>query len=266
MLVTRARGGFEVRAERSVNAADRMDRRRACLGLVEHLRALEAGAPVPATLPAPSPAPAEAAVDPAAAPTAAPAAVEATAPPPLGAPGTTPPPAPPGRRALGAATVLTLGSAPGEPTSHVAFLAHQELSPRWEAWGRVLWPLLGAQLQSRDTHVRMWTFGAAAGFQFLLGAPGARVRPHLGAAVGVRLILGDWTYLEGLQSHVTLTPAVAASGMGGLRWAVHRGVTLLAQLELSQSRALPGDPLSPIEAAVANARAGLASVGVLFVY
>jgi hypothetical protein len=236
-----------LRADLAVDRTDPHARRRACLAVVEYLRF---GAP------AEGPPPARAA--PAPAPPVAPladAAVELDA---LGPP----------RRSwgLGAATTLNVDSGIGEPTSHAQLMAQVPLSERWAITLTGLWPLLGAQFQTEDQYVRMWTLGAAGGVRLALPRPLARVRPFVGLELGARFVLAEAESVETLQSRVTVTSGLSAGASAGLLIQLRPRVHLLLEGRVERLARLPLGARRRYEAQAASGRAAHAALGVLFEY
>jgi hypothetical protein len=250
LVFARAPGGLVQRYDLPVAAGDRVARRRACLLVVEHLRSLTAAADLrEPVLSEPGPPPAHTT---AGAPAAAVAAAAAN-----------PRERPPRPWALGAASTINFDAAVGAPTSHVLLLAATPLGDRWHGWARADWPVLGAQLPSEGAHVRLWTFGAAAGAHLHLRSRAARLRPYVGGAAGTRLVLSDTHRLEG-RTDVALTPAASLGAQIGLRYGLAPGADVFCHVELADAVALWASGRASYDRAVAGARAAHAAIGVLF--
>jgi len=224
----------QVVATLPVDRDDDLARRRTWLAVVEQLR-----------LPAPVPLP--------------PAALAATS-------RTARAEARPAAFALGAATALELGGGAGQPTGHLQLSWLVPIGSGRAIAARALWPLVGAQLQTADSFVRMWTFGAAAGVQQLLDSPSGRLRPFLGATVGSRLLLADLNDLQGPSSRTRFTPTVAVAGQLGLRLQLRSHVDLFAETELGYAWMVASGDRTPVERTAAAARSLQVALGVLFGY
>jgi len=304
-VYTRQPGGdtVDVRLVLSVDPADRMARRHACLSVVEFLHALTEsdlggpsevapGGPVPATTarsssrtPARSGSP-----PPSRTPGKAPAkntaeATDAARPPPPAGPGATPtgpatatPPAlttalVPGGAALparnggwqlGVATTFDLETGSGEPTSHLQFLARVPLGRHVFLAGRILWPLLAAQYRTSDSDIRSWTFGTGFSLQYAF-APSARLRPYLGLGIGARFGLTEATPLAAAQSDQSLNVSGAFGIEVGVRYAVRPLLEVFFQIEAARNWLIP--PPGKDDRArdsAANGEVARASIGITF--
>jgi hypothetical protein len=215
-----------------VDPSDRLARRRACLAVVELLR-LEAAKPAP--------------------PPAAPIVLVDSPPPPHGH-----------SWALGAATTVNVDSVVRQPTGNLQLLGQVALGPRLSVSIRGLWPLLGSDVTTPDLHVRMWTFGAAAGVKYSAGGS-AKLRPYVGATAGGRWLLADTSWREARQSRVVLTPSAVLAAQIGACYPVATLAQLFLELEAAQDWRLAG-ARATFEDDAANAYSFHASVGVLFDY
>jgi hypothetical protein len=233
-------------------SADRPARRRICLAVVERLRQLQAHGRTPMA------APAVARATPDAASRAA-AVLTGPAPPAM--------PAPEPRRLwfFGVTSDLNVLSARGTPTAHVALTAERALVGPLSLTARAAWPVLGAQFLDEGRSVRTWTFAGQLGTELGLRDKTARLRPIIGAAVGLRTALTDTDEAELRTSRVVLTPALAFAASAGLRWRLFPRVDLLFETELSAGLLLFVDR-RPYESAAARERMLRISLGVLFEY
>ena len=261
----------DVRLVLSVDPADRMARRHACLSVVEFLHALSesdlaatAEGSRPATprvsARAGAPAPVPGSSGPATSPPAATVQATSAAPP----PGTvTPLPRASGWQ-LGVGTTFDLETGAGEPTSHLQFLGRFPLGQHLSLCGRVLWPLLAAQYRTRDSDIRSWTFGTSASLQYAL-APGHRLRPYFGLALGARLGLSENTPLSAPQSGQSLSVSGTFGIEVGVRYSIRPLLEVFFQLEAARSWLIPppdaGDHLSDD---AANGEAARAAIGITF--
>ena len=243
----------------TVEPDNRLARRRACLTVVEYARVLgeEPDAATPAASePAPQPAtaqPARRATDP-----AEPALPPSAAGPDLGA------------RAwsLGVATTLDLNAAVGEPTGHlqVIWFFPSRYEERLVFRIRALWPLVGAQFQTSNAYVRMWTFGAAAGVQYFLVGPTSRMRPFIGAGAGARLAVLEATSIDSMGGHTSFTPSINVAALAGLSYVVSTHFRLFLEFEGARDRLPPFLSRSGLQADAANSYSFYASLGVTFEY
>jgi hypothetical protein len=271
-VYTRPAGGstVDIRLVLSVDPADRMARRHACLSVVEFLHALgEADQSVPSEGDQTSGA------RPVAAPPGTARGRARVAPPsPANAPGpvlAAPPPAAVtpsehvgGGWQLGVATTIDFETGAGEPTSHLQFLARHPLSRHVLLCGRMLWPLLATQYRTGNADIRSWTFGAGAGLQYAF-APGARLRPYLGLALGARFGLAETTPLAAAQSDQSLNVSGTFGIEVGVRYAVRPLLEVFFQIEAARNWLIPPprkDDTNGEEAA--NGEAARASIGITF--
>jgi hypothetical protein len=244
-----AAGAPRLRADLTIDRADPHARRRACLAVVEYLRVEE---PPPAMVAAAAaPAPRLVSALPAAA-----AMAELIA-----------EPGPPGRPwGMGAATTVNADSGIGEPTSHVQLMAQFPLDPRWSITITGLWPLLGAQFQTVQQLVRMWTMGLSGGLRLALPSPLLGVRPFVGLALGARFVLADSEWIETRQSRVVITPSATAGGSAGFLVELRPLIHLLFECSAAWMARLPIGTPTGYEAAAARGRAAHLAAGVLFEY
>jgi hypothetical protein len=258
-------------ADLAVHGTDPHARRRACLAVVEYLRFGASGAPgqvraasASASSSAsdsaeslPSPAQATAPFDPAPTDLLLAAALAAGG---QAAPGP--------RRPWGmsAATTVNFDSGMGEPTSHAQLTAQLPVGERWAITVAGLWPVLGAQFQTPEQVVRMWTMGAAAGLRWALPRPLPRVQPFLGAALGARFVLSDAESIETRQARVVFTTSATAGGSAGLLVQLRPLVHLLLEGNVAWMGMLPQGSRTRWETAAARGRAAHAALGVLFEY
>ena len=229
----------------TVEPNDCLARRRACLTVVEYARALgeepEAATPTASEPPSQPPAaqPARRATDP-----AEPALPPSAAGPDLGA------------RAwsLGVATTLDLNAAVGEPTGHlqVIWFFPSRYEERLVFRIRALWPLVGAQFQTSDAYVRMWTFGAAAGVQYFLVGPTSRFRPFIGAGAGARVAILEATSIDSMGGHTTFTPSINVAALTGLSYVVSTRFRLFLEFEGARDHLPPFLSRSGLQADAAN--------------
>jgi hypothetical protein len=281
----------DVRLVLSVDPADRMARRHACLSAVELLHALGAtegvlgtspedlsvsrprgsgpiGGPAPSTPVSPSSAriPAEPLPR---GPTAASGG---------GAPGASPPPSsptslePPSDLAasasdmgwqLGAAATFGVETRGGGPTSHLQFVGRIPATPHLALGARVLWPLLAISSPNNGGEVRAWSFGAALTFEYTV-APRRRLKPYVGLGAGGRLGIIEVTSTTVAQSDQFFP----VSGTLGIEAGVRYSLAPLVQVffELSAARAWLIVPHRDDDLArrAADGESARASVGVLF--
>ena len=281
-VYTRPSGGktVDVRLVLSVDPADRMARRHACLSVVEFLHALSESDPgassgevAPTSPGATTATTAVAAANgkPAKPEAAGPSAGTTSASPPVNAPALagTSLAAPPatlrtGGWQLGVATTFDLETGAGEPTSHLQFLARFPLGRHVFLAGRILWPLLAAQHRTADNDVRSWTFGTGVSLQYAF-APGARVRPYLGLGIGARFALAETTPLAAAQSDQSLNTSGTFGIELGVRYAVRPLMEVFLQVEAARNWLIPppdaGDTTTENGA---NGEVARASIGITF--
>jgi hypothetical protein len=259
LILGRAPGqrALVVRTVMSFDPADELDGRRVRLAVVELLRAQRQTGHADRADPAPEPAPPTdqiASAPPAAAPPAA-----ATSP----VDGERPPlrPLP---WSLAAYTAINFDAAAGEPTGHLQLVGETPLGRLLAVSLRAYWPLVGAQLELPDRHVRLWTMGAAGGLRLRGPRLGGRLEPFLGTSLGMRFVLADSDHLEPRQSRVTLTPGLSAGLFAGARFQVVPLVHVVLELGGEWSRAL-GDH-EPFERDAAGAATKRVALGVVFEY
>ena len=272
-VYTRPLGAHEVdvRLVLSVDPADRMARRHACLSVVEFLHALSESDPGAAAEGGRPSAPRGAARAGSAAPGPASGGVAASPPPTTVQatggvpPAGTPPPLPRASNwQLGVGTTFDLETGAGEPTSHLQFLARFPLGQHLSLCGRILWPLLAAQYRTGDSDIRSWTFVTSASLQYAL-APSHRLRPYFGLALGARLGLAENTPLSAPQSGQSLSISGTFGIEVGVRYSIRPLLEVFFQLEAARSWLIPppdkGDV--PIDNA-GDGEAARASIGITF--
>jgi len=269
-VYTRPPGGntVDVRLALSVDPADRMARRHACLSVVEFLHALsesDAGAssdasqtaPPTATAPSRPVAAPPGASGPTKGPGAPPAPTSASTPINL-----SPPPLRAGSWQLGVATTFDLETGAGEPTSHLQFLARFPVGRHVFLAGRILWPLLAAQYRTSDNDLRSWTFGTGVSLQYAFAA-GARWRPYLGLGIGARFALAEATPIAASQSDQSLNVSGTFGIELGLRYAVRPLMEVFVQIEAARNWLIP-PPSDMTTDNGANGEAARASIGITF--
>ena len=279
-------GRVEVRLELTFDPNDRPARRRACLAVVEGLRALsETGPPPPPReAPAPTPQPAratatESGVVPAVvsgprrgsvAMAAPPVATATRAQPPAPAPAVLDLPLAPPREpwVLGVATTLDLDRTLGAPMGHLAFIWFIPVSARVAVRAQAMWPFMGSVLGPNATDVRIWTFGAAVGMQYAFAPARARLRPFAGLAGGSQLLLTDTSgaVAEADKPHAPFVPSADLRVYSGVRVAILPRVQLLAEIEATRDWLLQGSREPDYRNSVANTLAFHTSLGALFEY
>ena len=282
-------GRVEVRLELSFDPNDRPARRRACLAVVEGLRALsETGPPPPQTeAPTATPLPEHvrapaAGVVAASASVPAPRAIAMASPPAATTTRTQPPapvpaPAPPGLPmaaparepwVLGVATMLDLDRTLGAPMGHLAFISFIPVSARLDVRAQATWPFMGSVLGPDATDVRIWTFGAAVGMQYAFARAPARWRPFAGLAGGTQLLLTDTSgaVAEADKPHAPFVPSADLRAYTGVRVAILPWVQLLVEIEATRDWLLQGSHEPDYRNSVANTLAFHSSLGALFEY
>jgi hypothetical protein len=258
-------GRVEVRFELRFDPNDRPARRRACLAVVEGLRALSDMPPSsvgpandnassavvvrggPATL-----------VDRAAISPAPPQEVVAGAPVVFIAP----------REpwVMGVATMLDVDRGLGTPTGHLEFMWFIPVGARFAFRLQTLWPLVGSALRAGAGDVRIWTFGAAVGMDYVFAPAQARWRPFAGLAIGSQLLLTDTAgAAEVDKSRALFVPSANLRLQTGVRFAIATRLQLLGELEATRDWLLQSR-LSDYRDSAANALAFHMSLGVLFEY
>jgi hypothetical protein len=273
-------GRVEVRLELSFDPNDRPARRRACLAVVEGLRALSETSPPPPPASAPV-RPTEGTVVPAAEHVSAPPGPIAMAspPPPAATARAQPsPPAPPvpvlpaalprEPWVLGVATMLDLDRTLGAPMGHVAFIWFIPVSARVAVRAQGMWPLMGSVLGPNATDVRIWTFGAAVGMQYAFAPARARVRPFAGLAAGSQVLLTDTSGVvaEADKPHAPFLPSADLRAYTGVRVAILPRVQLLVEIEATRDWLLQGTSAPDYRNSIANSLAFHSSLGALFEY
>lgn len=291
------RDTVEVRLVLSVDPADRMARRHACLSTVELLHALsgsetDLGPSVadigashaegtgtrnePRAGSASGPARAGTAPGPATAtgearPVTTPAAsTSGTASRGSSAPGVTspappePPPIPPELAwQLGAAATFGVETNGGGPTSHLQLLGRIPATPHLALGARVLWPLLATQSRSGDSEVRAWSFGAAASLQYTL-APRRRLQPFFGLGVGVRLGITEITSTAQIQNNQVFPISGTLGFEAGVRYSLTQLVQVFFELNAARAWLVLPRHIDEVGRAAADGESARASVGVLF--
>jgi len=270
-------GRVEVRLELSFDPNDRPARRRACLAVVEGLRALSETSPPP---PAPETTRVpEAGVVPAAEHVPAPVPIAMASPPPATTARAQPPPPAPvvpvlpaalprEPWVLGVATTLDLDRTLGAPMGHLAFIWFIPVSARVAVRAQAMWPFMGSVLGPNATDVRIWTFGAAVGMQYAFAPARARWRPFAGLAGGSQLLLTDTSgaVAEADKPHAPFVPSAELRAFAGVRVAILPRVHLLAEIEATRDWLLHGSSTPDYRNSIANTLAFHASVGALFEY
>jgi hypothetical protein len=166
--------------------------------------------------------------------------------------------------AMGVASTLGFDSTPREPMAHVQFAWWLWLSPGWALRLNMLWPLLGAHMDTDEGRVRMWTFGGSVGLQADLREAPARLRPFVSGAIGTRLILTDPD--DPGQGGTSFTPGVDLGVRAGIRYLLAPRVQPFIELETAKGMILNGADKASYQRAAANAVTFYASVGALFEY
>jgi len=274
-------GRVEVRLELSFDPNDRPARRRACLAVVEGLRALsETSPPPPATttalapeggvVPAVEHVPAPGPIAMASPPPAAATASRAPAPAPVPAPLVPVLPAMPPREpwVLGVATMLDLDRSLGAPMGHLEFIWFIPVSPRVAVRAQTMWPFMGSVLGPNATDVRIWTFGGAVGMQYAFAPAQARWRPYAGLSAGSQFLLTDTSgaVAEADKPHAPFLPSADLRAYTGLRLTILPRVQLLAEIEATRDWVLHGSSSPDYRNSVANTLAFHSSLGALFEY
>ena len=293
-VYTRAPGGdaVDARLVLSVDPADRMARRHACLSIVEFLHALsESDQGGPSEGGQASPGQTNAATARATSRTSAKTGARtytqttaAAKSPGASAPAGTPGPAavtavpatalaPPGATLvgprnsgwqLGVATTFDVETGSGEPTSHLQFLARFPLGRHVFLAGRILWPLLAAQYRTFEADVRSWTFGTGFSLQYAF-APAARLRPYLGLGAGARFGLTETTPLAAAQSDQGLNVSGAFGIEVGVRYAIRPLLEVFFQLEAARNWLIPPPDKGDVgRDSAANGEVARASIGITF--
>ncbi len=165
---------------------------------------------------------------------------------------------------LGVGATLGLQASPGGPTSHLQFLWYLPLEWRLAICVRALWPILAGQFRTDGNDVRVWTFGAALGMQYLMKIAPGRVRPFVGAALGARAALTETTPAAALQSRETFTPSLTLGADAGLRYTLSPLVSLFLEIGVVHGWLVPGVHRAPYEERAANSDSIHASFGVVF--
>jgi hypothetical protein len=285
-VYTRPPGGdtVDARLVLSVDPADRMARRHACLSIVEFLHALgetdlgttsDTTAPASPTAQATKTAKTTATVQPTAVSRpASSGATGATQPGPATgsaapittaiAPAGAALPARNGGWQLGVATSFDVETGSGEPTSHLQFLARFPLGRHVFLAGRILWPLLAAQYRTSANDIRSWTFGTGFSLQYAF-APGARMRPYLGLGIGARFGLTETTPLAAVQSDQSLKVSGTFGIEVGVRYAVRPMLEVFFQLEAARNWLIPPPDENDLgRDNAANGEVARASIGITF--
>jgi len=164
---------------------------------------------------------------------------------------------------LGAAATFGVERGGGGPTSHLQFVGRIPATRSLALGARVLWPLLATVSRNNEADVRAWSFGAALTFEYTL-APRRRLQPYIGLGVGGRLGIIEITSTNATQSN-QLFPV---SGTLGIETGVRYSLAPLVQVffELSAARAWLIVPRRDDDLARggADGESARASVGVLF--
>jgi hypothetical protein len=273
-------GRVEVRLELSFDPNDRPARRRACLAVVEGLRAFSETSPPPPA-PAPTRAP-EAGVVPAVEHLPAPRPIAMASPPVATTTRVQPPPPAPAPVVpvlpaalprepwvLGVATMLDLDRTLGAPMGHLAFIWFIPVSARVAVRAQALWPFMGSVLGPSATDVRIWTFGAAVGMQYAFAPARARWRPFAGLAGGSQVLLTDTSgasVAEADKPHAPFVPSADLRAYTGVRVTILPRVQLLVEIEATRDWLLNGSSAPDYRNSVANTLAFHSSLGALFEY
>lgn len=261
----------EIRFELRFDPTDRPARRRACLAVVEELRALAEPAPPPSsTGPEKSPEEEEPAASTASDPTPAARPAPPAAPAVLGI---APPPSlersgPDEPWVMGAASTLDLDRRLGAAMVHLQFTWLIPVGERLAFRAQAMWPLKGTDLRLGTSDARTWTFGAAVGLQYLFAPEQARWRPFAGIAAGSQFLLTD-TPLNAADvdpGRALLVPSANVRLQSGVRLVLTSRVQLLAELEATRDWLLQPSRLADYRESAANALALHISFGVLFEY
>ena len=239
-------GRVEVRFELRFDPNDRPARRRACLAVVEGLRALNETTPLPpaagetgaAASGTPAPSGVGAATVVAMAQSSAPANPTATARAQWADTGAAPADlfaVPHEPWSLGVATMLDVDRALGAPMGHLQFMWFIPVSARVAFRAQAMWPLMGTALAPGATDVRIWTFGAAVGLQYAFAPKEARLRPFAGIAAGSQLLLTDTSGSTDVdKSRAPFVPSANLRLCSGIRVALIPRVQLLVELEATR--------------------------------
>lgn len=263
-------GAVDARLILSVDPADRMARRHACLSVVEFLHALSESEPAAPVEPGrsspgrPQPPSRDVGSDnqsPGQPPRAG-AAPDAAA---VSGRSTFMPMATPREAAwqMGVGTTFDIETGPGEPTSHLQFLARVPFGPHIAICARVLWPLLAAQFRNDGNDVRAWTFDGNVSLQYSF-VSNHRLRPFLGLAIGTRVGLSETTPLTASQSGQAFTTSGTFGIEAGVRYPLGAVLQMFFQVEATRNWLLPPDGDAGYESAAANGETARAAVGILF--
>lgn len=167
---------------------------------------------------------------------------------------------------MGVGTTLDLSSSGGQPSGHLQFMWYFPFGPRVSLRARVAWPVVGANFETANSDIRMWTFGAAVGLQYAFTEPPQRWRPFVGLALGNLIALSETTTNLTAQSRTGVTPSVVLGLEGGVRYVLSGRMQLLGELELTRGWLGPTASEDSPEDERASAMALHASLGVLFEY
>jgi hypothetical protein len=248
----------DLRFELRFDPKDRPARRRACLAVVEELRAL--GEPQP--------------------PSTAPERSEPRAPPEAGALGSNAP-APrevlsatssdvrsaPRPRMMGAATMLDVDRRFGAPMVHAQFTGLTPIGERLAFRVQAMWPLTGTDLRLGSDDARVWTFGVAMGLQYALARGDATWRPFAGIGTGSQILLTDTPVSAAADAgRAPFVPSANLRVDAGLRLTLTQRVQLFADLEVTRDWLLQSSRVTDYGNSAANAVALHTSLGVLFDY
>jgi len=255
---------IDARLVLSVDPGDRMARRHACLSIVEFLHALRETEPAVAA--EPGRAGPVATFAPASGRVTARTAAASTA---TAAAGPSPPvdatqaPREATSWQVGVGTTFDIETGPGEPTSHLQFLARVPVGSHVAICVRGLWPLLAAQFRDNGNDVRAWTFVGGLSLQYSFPS-GHRLWPFLGLSLGARLGLSETTPLTASQSGQSFTTSGTFGIEVGVRYPLGTNLQMFFQVEAARNWLLPPDSDAGYESAAANGETARAAIGILF--
>jgi hypothetical protein len=167
---------------------------------------------------------------------------------------------------MGVGTTLDLSSSGGQPGGHLQFMWYFPFGPRVSLRARVAWPVVGANFETAESDIRMWTFGAAVGLQYAFSEPPQRWRPFVGLALGNLMALSETTAKFTAQTRTAVTPSAILGLEAGLRYVLSTRMQLLGELEVTRGWLGPTASMESPEDERASALALHASLGVLFEY
>jgi hypothetical protein len=167
---------------------------------------------------------------------------------------------------MGVATTLDLNTALGQSTAHLSFIWHFPLRPRLALRLMAQWPLLGAQFDTDEGHVRLWTFGGAVGVHYSFVPAPAIVRPFVGLTLGTRLTLIEASSAVLPNSSPGFTPSLGAGVQLGLAYQVARLVQLFVESGATRDWLVPTLDRKGTAHDAASALSLNSSVGVMIEY